>query len=241
VKFGRVNIPRVNIFLSAALLIGLSIGVGRVRADAVAATQDTSALDSQPILRDGTTDGDSAKAKPISSSLNSFDPTRVLLALGAVIGLILLLRWGVKKMVPGVAASRSTQAMKVLSRCVVSPRQRLLLVQVGNRLVVVGDGGSQLNPLCQITDAEEVSALLAQVREESTTIAARFDSIFGRAKKGFGGDEEEGAAPKEPEAESGNDESEAEAATDETIVATRDELAGLSNKVRDLAKQLGRA
>jgi flagellar biogenesis protein FliO len=227
---------RAMVFLLAVVLGAPALPA--LGADAVgasgAATRASTQIESQTIHRDGTPGEANLATKGAASpdsQLNSLNPTRVLVALGAVILLILILRWCVKKLIPGAVVHRSTSAMKVLSRCAISPKQRLLLVQIGKRLVVVGDAGAQLNPLCQITDSEEVSALLAQVREESSSIASRFDSIFGRAKKGFEGEDEEAKEQASGEEEVEHSE----------ISATRDELAGLSDKVRGLAKQLGRA
>ena len=100
---------------------------------------------------------------------------------------------------------------------------------------MVGDSGAQLNPLCEITNEEEVAAILAQVREESATAARRFDLLFGRARKGF--DEEHAPAQQI--------ESPAEAMFDPSheinhpaLSQTQNELVGLSDKVRNLARQL---
>ena len=78
---------------------------------------------------------------------------------------------------------RGTSAVKVLSRCTISPRQHLLVVQFGKRLVLVGDSGSNLNPLCEIADPDEAASVLAQAREESVSVARRFDSAL-RAGRG---------------------------------------------------------
>jgi len=48
-----------------------------------------------------------------------------------------------------------------------------------------GDSGAQLNPLCEITDGDEVAEILASVREETVTAARRFENLFGRARKAF--------------------------------------------------------
>ncbi len=106
--------------------------------------------------------------------------------------------------------------------------------------MLVGDTGSHLNPLCEIADADEAAGVLAQARDESITAARRFDSLFGRARRGF-------ARTPSPESEEPFDDShdinlEAPPPVDDpSLEATRKELAGLSHKVRDVARQLGRA
>jgi flagellar biogenesis protein FliO len=144
------------------------------------------ALDSQPLHRDSSASPPPAATDSSNTSKPmAFDPTRVIVAMVAVIGLIVLLRWGAKKVFPGAAMSRSTRAMKVVSRCAIAPRQQLLLIQVGKRLVMAADSAAGINPLCEITDGEEVSGILAAVSEENISAAQRFDMMFGKAKKSF--------------------------------------------------------
>jgi flagellar biogenesis protein FliO len=175
-------------------------------------------------------------AAPANSSTNGFDPGRVVLALVGVLGLIVLLRVGLRRIFPGAIPHRATRAIKILSRSIVSPKQHLLLIQVGKRLLVVGDSGAQLNPLCEITNEEESAAILAQVREESATAARRFDLLFGRARKGFDEDHAPPQQPIESPAEAVFDPS--HEINDGALSETQNELVGLSDKVRDLARQL---
>jgi flagellar biogenesis protein FliO len=155
-------------------------------------------FDSQAIHRD-TTDATPIDSKPIPTDSHplSFDSSRVMLALGGIVVLILVLKAALRKFLPGAAAARSTRAMQVLSRCTISSRQQLLLIQVGKRLVVAGDCGTQLNPLCEITDPVEVEGLVARIREEAASAAGRFDSLFGKARKEFATDSENAAANSE--------------------------------------------
>ncbi|HEX4055440.1 MAG TPA: flagellar biosynthetic protein FliO [Tepidisphaeraceae bacterium] len=195
-------------------------------------------LENQSLVPDSS--DSAAKPIPIVAPSASFDTTRVVLALAGVLGLIFVLRAGAKRIFPGAAAARATSAVKVLARCTISPKQHLLVIQFGKRLVLVGDTGSHLNPLCEIADADEAASVLAQARDESITAARRFDSLFGRARGGF-------AQAPSPDSEERFDESHeinADAppvVDDPALEATRKELAGLSHKVRDVARQLGRA
>lgn len=219
--------------------------------------QRKDAFSDQPILRNPAAGkSDPAKDPALDgSSRVGFDATRVLLALGGVIALIFLLRTVARRMLPGAAVHRSTTALKVVSRFTVGPKQHLLLVQVGKRLLVVGDGGAQLNPLCEITEASEVEHVLSQVRDESISAANRFDSLFGLARKGFGfsgkgtaDDEAHAATSSVPDHESSDATETPELPFDPSheihdpsFDATRQELSGLSQKVKDIARQLGTA
>jgi flagellar biogenesis protein FliO len=239
---------------AAAIFAGLLLcGAGRLLAapppdaDGAGVT-----LDNQAIHRDPGTDADSpAPAKSptgtATPTAGGFDSARVVIALVTVVGLIFAIRSGLRWFFPGVVPQRSTRAMQVLCRFTISPRQHLILVQVGKRLIVVGDGGAQLNPLCEITAAEEVEAIVTQVREESASSLKRFELFFGKARKTYTEEptaEEMGQpaaepvpAPESPDARFDP----THELTDPSLTETRDELSGLSQKVRDLAKQLGRS
>jgi flagellar biogenesis protein FliO len=198
-------------------------------------------LENQPISA-GIAPTSSRSATP-SASPATFDVTRVLLALTAVVALIFVLMAAFKKIYPGAAPIRASAAVKVLARCPVSPKQHLLVVQFGKRLVLVGDTGVHLNPLCEISDPDEAAGILAQAREESVSVARRFDSFFGLARKTFS----DATAPTE---ENFDDSSEIPAvdpsspdspADDPSLEATRKEIAGLADKVRNVSRQLGSA
>src|SRR5687767_12035066 len=177
-----------------------------------------------------------------SSSSSSFELRRVALSLGAVVGLIFLLYWLAKRLFPTVAAARSSQAVRVLSRSVLSPKQQVLLLQVGRRVIVVGDTGAQMNPLAEITDPDEVASLVGQVEaEKRPSVTAAFGGLFGRARDSFDADPE--PSPQLP-ATDVSDEGEAEgiverrAAQDDQppvqlgLDEARGELRGLMDKVK---------
>ncbi|MGH7213608.1 MAG: FliO/MopB family protein [Tepidisphaeraceae bacterium] len=186
-------------------------------------------------------------AKPVATPkapTSSYDLPRVLLALGIVIALIFVLRWLGRWMFGGNVAQRSTRAIQVVSRSMVSPKQQLLLVQVGNRLVLVGDAGTQMNPLCEISDPDEVAALLGQIRAEKGELVTKaFGSIFGRAKEKF--DAAQGPTASEEESlrvagtvdlTVGDDASPARTSGRDD----RNDIEGLMTKVRSLSRQFNR-
>ncbi len=214
--------------------------------DAPASVRPTvkSAFDDQPINRSDSSTPSSPRDPSLPSKFSNIDTGRIVLALGGVLLLIVLLKAAARRIFPGAAAHRSTRAIKVVSRCPITPRQHLLLIQIGKRLVMVGDSGAQLNPLCEITDADEMANILGQIQDESSSIIKRFDTFFGRARNGYN---EEQPAPIQNESPPPAPESDDSDSTfdstheinDPSILATRKELSGLSEKVRDLAKQLG--
>jgi flagellar biogenesis protein FliO len=124
-------------------------------------------LEQETIHRPGSADPAAPQDRAPAPAPDSFDFARVALALGAVIGLILLLRWCGRKLMPGAIPARGNRGVHVLSRTVIGPKQQLLIIQIGRRLVAVGDNGGQLTSLCQITDPDEVALLIGQSRRGS--------------------------------------------------------------------------
>jgi flagellar biogenesis protein FliO len=150
----------------------------------------------KPILRDSSVAALPAAPGATHTSID-LDSGRVVTALAAVVGLILLLRWAAKKTFPAVAAVSRQQVVKVLARCPLAPRQQVILLQVGRRIVVAAESASQLSSLCQITDPDEVAALLGELqREKPASVASSFTSWFVRHKQAFGTDGED-AEPAE--------------------------------------------
>jgi flagellar biogenesis protein FliO len=182
-------------------------------------------------LSSGAKNSTDADGKTIATP-GAFDVTRVMLATVGVIALIFLMRAVVRKIFPSTAAHRGTNAVKVLSRTTISPRQHLLVVQFGKRLLLVGDTGTSLNSLCEIADADEAANVVAQAREESISVARRFDSLFGRARKEF----DPAQAPADSETFDSTDELRRD---DPAIVQTQKELADLHEKVREVAQRIG--
>lgn len=192
-----------------------------------------SSFDNQPIRRDAAatrepTVATTAQAQFDSaageSALRGLEPARVLLALGVVIALIFAMRWIAKRFFPAAAAGKSAGLVRVLARTPLNPRQQVVLLQVGRRVIVVADSGTGLSALAQIKDEDEVASILGQLNMDSVSISAgRFGNIFGKAKEQF----------VEPE----SDESDA-APSDLGLAAARGELSGLIEKVRGLAQNV---
>jgi flagellar biogenesis protein FliO len=164
---------------------------------------------------------------PISTGL---DTTRVVLSLVLVIGVIFLLRWIAQQFFGAPSTKKSSRAVQVLSRSMITPKQHVLLLQVGRRVIVVGDSGTQMNPLCEITDADEIASLVGQLRQDKADPVSRaFGTFFGKAEKDYSAD----AAEDRPPAAAGNDPD-----LDPALATTQAELSGLIDKVRSVSKRL---
>lgn len=187
----------------------------------------------QPINYRGAT---TQSVAAVDRSPDGFDFTRVMLALGAVVSLIFALKWGARRFMPGSAFSSHSRAIQVISRTVISPKQQLMLVKVGRRLVLVSNSGNAgISPICEIRDEQEVSELLGQVSaEKGDSVTKAFGSLFRREEEKFDPADEPPTEriPKELN-DSPNEEEVA-------VSATRDELSGLMEKVRLVSKQFRR-
>jgi len=184
---------------------------------------------------------------------------RVTLALLGVLGLIVVMKILMRWLWPGAAAQRASRSVRVIARTPMSSRSALVLVQIGKRLVVVGDCGTQLSPICEITDPGEVAGMLGAIQTERLTSASRrFALKLGKAqgefeeadeetdthtsaervRENFTGGEDIAAHDDDgdgrPEAASID---EKQAADPDGLVHTRQELHGLASRVRALAEQ----
>jgi hypothetical protein len=87
---------------------------------------------------------------------------RTLGALALVVVLIFVARIMLKRFGP-VSGPRRRQVLDVLARSPVSSRHQLLLVKVGRRVLLVGQGPASLTTLSEVTDPEEVASLIEAV------------------------------------------------------------------------------
>lgn len=107
--------------------------------------------------------------------------SQMLLALGLVLALVLALYWLARRFLPGATGLGQTPGLKVLGRLALGPKKGLVLVEVGQRVLVLGLGEQDITLLATIDDPAEVASLSAGVR-----------GGFGRALKRAAGQEEAG-------------------------------------------------
>jgi flagellar biogenesis protein FliO len=168
--------------------------------------------------------GESATTKAAAPS-TGIETFRVIAALALVIVVIFLLRWIAQQFFGLPSARKSSRAVQVLGRSIISPKQQVLLLQVGKRVIVVGDCGGQMNALAQITDPDEIAELSGKVQEDKAASTTKsFGNIFGKAQTKFDEAEE---APKQMSTSSDD--------VDPALATTQAELSGLMDKVRSVA------
>lgn len=82
-------------------------------------------------------------------------------ALALVLSLMALLYFALKRWAPSIKM-QDAGLVRVMSRTVVGPRQSLVLLRVGQRVVLVGVSPDRVDRVCEIADSEEVAAITAQ-------------------------------------------------------------------------------
>ena len=214
-----------------------------------------SAIEREPIRR-----GSELQNRPTTSTTTSdarnraagsganVDLKRVAISLGLVLGIIFIARFAMKKLFPAVSVGRNSQVIRVVSRSVIGPKQQFLLVKLGKRLVLVGDSGTAMNPLAEITDPDEVAELVGQLQSETSQSSTNaFASIFRKAETQFVESPAEASASQAARRElldgdrpsdSESAEVEREAPPDRQLVAAASEINGLMDRVRLISSRL---
>jgi flagellar biogenesis protein FliO len=233
-----INSALIRPLLAVLLLLALC---ANVLADAPAPSDGNpfphTTLGDQPLRSARPAAADHAAVPTVVKPLDGLDFSRIGAALLAVIALIFLLRWFGKVFFPVATGKAQNRVVEVVSRSPLAPKQQVMLLRVGRRLLVVGDSAGQLSTLSEITDPDEVATMVGQLREEKSASAAAFGSLFGRFSRKFDSDEAEIARSPEP--------TDRQLLMDETdevheTASAQVEIDGLRDRVRALAAQFKR-
>jgi len=98
-------------------------------------------------------------------------------ALALVVALIFLVRYLLRRFGGASGSPGRSEAIEVVARTVVAPRQQLMLVRLGQRLMLVGAGSGGFSALGEVTDPREVAELLKTAAESKR---GAFAGIFKR-------------------------------------------------------------
>ncbi len=103
-------------------------------------------------------------------------------ALAVVVLLVLGLARLWKKHSPAGRTTITSEALTVLGRKQLDPRNAVLLVRIGSRILVLGASAEGLRPLCEVTDPVEVDVLAGMCRQPAgdNNLALSFLSLFQR-------------------------------------------------------------
>lgn len=202
-------------------------------------------LESQP-LRTAAAPGSSDQDTSQVPDSSPFSITRAMLALGLVLSLILLLRWAGRRFFGPNISAGPTRVVQVLSRSVITPKQQVLLMQVGRRVLVVADNGTQMRTLAQLDDSDEVAELVGQLQQEKgESLVRTFGSLFRKQEQQYdppvplGGSLPAGATQRESAEPTEGSEAAVEASA-ESAGEMRQDLQGLMDKVKRLSRQFQR-
>lgn len=83
----------------------------------------------------------------------------VLSSLAIVIGLILAAAWFYRKAAPKISGALPKQVVQVLGRTPLAPRQQLVLLRLGSKLILVSNLHGDVRAISEITDPLEVDRL----------------------------------------------------------------------------------
>lgn len=168
----------------AAMLVAMASLVASTSTCPAQATQPAGQFDQLPLRRDPPRSAAPGDGNPVDvpasrgATLGWLDLTRLGASLGIVLLLVVGIAWGYRRLVGGAPAAKPSSAVRVLSRTVLAPRQQVLLLQVGRRVIVVGDSGGHFAALSEIRDTEEVTELLASSLGNEE--AGEFARVFGQ-------------------------------------------------------------
>ena len=106
----------------------------------------------------------------------------VAASLGIVLGLFLVLAWCSRKFAPAGAAQLPKEAVELLGRSSLGPRQQMQLVRIGNKLLLVAvTTAGEAQTLTEITDPVEVEHLAGLCRRgQSASATSSFNQVLGQ-------------------------------------------------------------
>ena len=142
--------------------------------DATLPAAAASARPSVRVLRRGERSGPSQFRGQRRAALDTPWYRTGLGALVAVLALVGVAAWLMRRWVPGVRTVESG-VVRIVGRTVLSPKHTLMLVALGRRFVLVGVCGDRVTTISEVTDPDEVAAL-----------AARIGSSRGQKRDDFG-------------------------------------------------------
>ena len=140
------------------------------------------------------------EAGAASGGLGGLDPrtneiARVVGGLAVVIGLLVVVRLFIKRTGWGMASGgRPSGVVEILARFPVGRGHQLILLKLARRVVLLHHSGSTMTTLSEVSDPDEVAALLARV-EAGTRRGGSEAGRFKAALKRFSAEHERLAGP----------------------------------------------
>ncbi|WP_020182192.1 flagellar biosynthetic protein FliO [Methylotenera sp. 1P/1] len=115
----------------------------------------------------------------LAATANAPSPTmsvlKMVMGLVVVLGVMALFAWGAKKFLPGVTAQPSV--IKVVGGVSVGTRERVVVLEVAGRWLVVGVANGQVNSIANVEPNTDATATLAANTNTSVTPTPRHDPL----------------------------------------------------------------
>jgi flagellar protein FliO/FliZ len=120
-------------------------------------------------------------ARPTAPAVSTWDFVRMILILAAVVGLIYLLFWVLRR--GSRRKIQENELIHVLGSRSLSGSRALHLVEVGTEVFLVGasDGGVEL--ISQITDKESLDSLKMKAAQQGPAVKRSFQEVLGEIFK----------------------------------------------------------
>ena len=125
---------------------------------------------------------------------NTWDFVRMILILAAVVGVIYLIYFILKK--TSAPKFSENQIISVLASTPVANNRSVHLLEVGTRMFLVGVSDSAINLISEIDDKESVDEVHLRVSAEGPRSRANFSEVFSGMFSGSG--REKAAVPANP-------------------------------------------
>lgn len=165
----------------------------------------------------------------LQATSSAWGMTKTILALAFVVLLILVGRQLMLRWMGRPAAVNRSRAVEVLSRISVGPRQHVVLLRMGGRILVVADSAGQMRPLANIDEPEEVASILKSVTtSRPSSISQGFGQMLGKFDQEYDQDDDKLRISDE-----GQDTAEFQ------VDKTRDQINGLLARVKAMAGKGG--
>lgn len=232
-----VDFPTVESGSSASQTSGYTPPTGTVFLDNAAVTENSpigkprkagqavsSDSNSQGQQGDGLGSGQSKK----DSGGNNTSLFRSLMSLFAVLTVIVVLAWLVRKLLPGQTGVSLGRSVQVVGRSAISTRHNLTLVRFGNDLLLLAVTGDNVRLIDKVTDPDKIAMLMGAIESDRvSSISKSFAGVFNKSREEYrlGNDLEDEVVIEEFQEEGTT-----------TVSAAERELGGLLAKVKGLSK-----
>ena len=102
-------------------------------------------------------------------------------SLALVLGLFFIVAWVMRRNTTGPSMLLPSTVLEVLGRAPLASRQQIHLIRLGNKLILVSATPAGVEPLGEVTEADEVQRLVALCRQASPNSAtAAFRQVFAQ-------------------------------------------------------------